>query len=130
MRNQNVLVIPHDLQRYDTLGDWYVDPFGVLQIHVSRLSDWRSQFAIAVHEMVEAELCERAGITAEEVDNFDMTFIGEGEPGDDRDCPYLAQHQIAEQVERAILAALGLSWEQHCKVCEEPISLGVEDYSA
>jgi hypothetical protein len=46
-------VIPHQKQRYDTVGDWHFTSKGDLKITVSKLSDPRYETLIAVHELVE-----------------------------------------------------------------------------
>lgn len=106
--------LPHALQRYDTVGDWQFAPRGnLLSVRVSRMRDERAEWAVALHEMVEALLCNAAGVSQEEVDRFDFGFLGEGEPGDDPAAPYAAQHTIATEIERRFVEALGLRWEDY-----------------
>jgi len=107
----NIRVIPHSAQRYDTVGDWYYEGPNKLFIRVSELGDWRMEVAVAVHELVEWILCERGKITESEVDRFDKTFEGDGEPGDDPRAPYHRQHCIATGIERILIALLGVSWK-------------------
>lgn len=122
--NQNGLkviieTIPHDKQRYPTVGDWKWDEDGTLHILISELSDWRRVALIAVHELVEVLLCKHAGITQEQVDKFDMDFEtnreagNEDEPGDDPDAPYVAEHCFATGVERLLCAGLGVDWKEY-----------------
>src|SRR5690242_16257207 len=61
-------------------GDWYIEPDGTLHITVTApdLSDPEATL-VAVHELVEAILCTRAGVTAAEVDAFDQKFEEEGQ---------------------------------------------------
>ncbi len=129
VKSVNVLTIPHNLQRYDTLGDWFTEN-GVLHIHVSRLRDWRSELAIAVHELIEAVMCDQAGITAEMVDEFDFEFVWrqesgeippEAEPGAAPGCPYASQHAVATEVERLLVELLGLKWDPHEQTCQEAL---------
>jgi hypothetical protein len=95
--------IPHKEQRYNTVGDWqYHDD--TLQIKVSK-SDPRSTILVAIHELIEAVLCLDAGISAEEVDEFDLDFQY-GEPGEHKDCPYRIQHTIASVVENIVMTAM------------------------
>ena len=44
--------IPHDHQRYNTVGDWQFSPDGTLHVKVSEMDDWRHEALIAVHEVV------------------------------------------------------------------------------
>ena len=56
-------VIPHQLQRYDTCGDYMYDASeGRLQIRVSATDDWCEAMTVAVHELVEALLVVQRGI--------------------------------------------------------------------
>jgi hypothetical protein len=115
--------IPHDQQRYPTVGDWYWSVHGnELHIKVSELGDWRYEVCVAIHEAVEAVLCEHAGIKQAAVDEFDQKFEKErddgrhalaDEPGDDKDAPYRKQHGIATGVERVLAAELGVDWNDY-----------------
>ena len=132
MLNEIVIrFIPHEEQRYDTCGDWQIehprklDPADELAratrlvISVSKSRSYRSNFAIAIHELVEALLCMEHGVTGEEVDQFDMAWTGEKsrvvcfEPGDDPAAPYYNEHQIATTVERIVVEAFGMPWHYH-----------------
>lgn len=111
--------IPHNCQRYDTCGDWVFNSDGSLDINVSKMPDERSEIAVALHELVEAFLCKKAGITAEVVDQFDMNWKSSilqkyAEPGDDPSAPYHRQHFQAEQIEIEFCTILGLDWDEHC----------------
>ena len=102
--------IPHKDQRYDTLGDWYTGPNG-LEIRVSReLGSPDARFLVALHELVEAYLCGKAGVTDEMVDRWDMTHVGSDdmEPGDLPGCPYGRQHRFAMLIEHLVAHELGL----------------------
>jgi hypothetical protein len=104
--------IPHKKQRYDTLGDWQFKN-DVLTIKISKIKSWKKEVSLAIHEMVEALLCKERRITTKAVDNWDLNFNGDGEPGDDRNCPYFSQHQDASVVERYLAKKLGLNWEEY-----------------
>lgn len=118
-----LLETPHDQQRYDTCGDWYTSSWAGLVIKVSHLKDRREMFLVAIHELIEAFLCECAGVTEAEVDQFDnghaqMALKGE-EPGDCITAPYYRQHQIATGIERILAAEVGVSWLEYEKHIEE-----------
>jgi hypothetical protein len=119
--------IPHENHRYTTVGDWYYDADGTLQIKVSALSDWRREALIAVHELVEVLLCKQDGITTESVDKFDKEFEAnrhpdnEDEPGDEPTAPYVKQHCMATGIERILAAALGVDWKPYeQELCDLP----------
>jgi len=112
-------IIPHDQQRYPTVGDWTFDGADNLTIKVSVLSDWRREMLIAVHELVEVLLCRYDGVTQEQVDKFDMDYErlrkegDESEPGDDPKAPYKRQHCVATGIERILAAELGVNWKEY-----------------
>ena len=116
--------IPHDQQRYDTAGDWIWEPNGDLTIRVSETGDWRANAAIGVHELVEVLLCKQEGIGQEVVDAFDMAYEArrpegdESEPGDDPAAPYNRQHCFATAVERMLIAAFGMTWNEYENLTE------------
>ncbi len=105
--------IPQDRQRYPTAGDWFHEG-DTLVLKISRMGSEVHQQAVAIHELVEALLCNVAGVTQEAVDRFDMV---EGkdldEPGFDAQAPYHVQHCWADVVERTFIAAAGVSWSAY-----------------
>jgi hypothetical protein len=115
----SIEVIPHEAQRYSTVGDWTFDGNGDLTIRVSKLSDWKREALIAIHELVEVVLCKHAGIGQEAVDLFDAEFEkhrhpdNEDEPGDEPSAPYVKQHCLATAVERMLAAELGVNWKEY-----------------
>jgi hypothetical protein len=133
--NVIITAVPHKTQRYDTCGDWYEAPAfweqmgatkdrsaGCLHVRVSAELPRKEQFLVAIHELIEAFLCEVAGVTEEQVDGFDFGYNlltpngGKGEPGDEFLAPYYHQHQIATAIERILAAEVQVNWleyEQH-----------------
>lgn len=118
--NISIEVIHHSQQRYDTVGDWQfvsgLKPEEELKIRVSRLSDWRYEALVGLHELIEALLCKVANVSTEDVDSYDMAYESnrapgdESEPGDHLEAPYYRQHCIASGVERVVAAILGVDW--------------------
>lgn len=108
-------VLPQSEQRYDTEGDWlWAD--NALEIQISRGvgdDDPRYGLLMLVHELVEALLCRSMGVTAVQVDAFDMLHQGDGEPGDLPSAPYHRQHMAAQAAERALADQLGVDWENY-----------------
>ena len=105
-----IQTIPHEDQRYPTVGDWvWIDDHNLV-IKVSHLGDRRYEALIAVHELVEALLCREHGITTEAADAFDKAFTGDGEPGDEPDCPYRREHAFATRIEMDLAAAMDVDW--------------------
>lgn len=112
--------IPHDQQRYETCGDYTTDADGALHIRVSHTED-DYDFLIAVHELIEAYLCAKRGITGEEIDAFDFAFERarkEGnfdEPGNNPAAPYFMEHKFATAIERQVSKELGVKWAVYDK---------------
>ena len=115
--------IPHKEQLYPTVGDWRWDDLGQLQIKVSDMGDWRYEFLVALHELVETMLCRQRDISPALVDEFDIAFeelreklpevIGDMEPGDMTSAPYYREHQFATRLEKQLAAELGVDWNNY-----------------
>lgn len=108
--------IPHRLQRYKTVGDWFTDLNGTIQIRASELSDENREFLVLIHELVEWYLCRFSMISQEEVDKFDKAHEDEQdevELGDLTDAPYRDQHCFATGIERLLAAELGVEWAEY-----------------
>ncbi len=101
--------LAHKKQRYDTLGDWF-ERDGFLQIRASILDNPDYEFLILLHELVEAWLCRKRGISEADVDRFDVNYVGDGEPGDDVTAPYHDEHRFATLIEKLMAAELGIDW--------------------
>ncbi|MDE1857455.1 MAG: hypothetical protein KGI26_00095 [Thaumarchaeota archaeon] len=123
-----VAQLPHRKQRYETVGDWI--PGKPAQIRVSRMKDQRYVFLVALHEMIEYELCKMHGISDEEVVAFDVNFEAErrlnlhpmdAEPGDHPKAPYRNEHEFATMIEMMVAQKLGVSWSDYEKTV---LSLG------
>lgn len=115
--------IPHDQQEYDTLGNWrlrdaiseqwgqYFGPY--MLIEVDEMGDWRKEFIVAIHEMVEAALCQHRGISQADVDAFDKSHLESPQPGDEPDAPYRREHEFATDIERLIGRELGVDLQSY-----------------
>lgn len=119
--NISIETIPHDCQRYPTVGDWQFDPVSsvegndTLLINVSSMGNQDSEFLIALHEMVEAYLCRKAGITDVQVDEWDMSHLESEDPGFIEGCPYKKQHDNALWIESIVATMLKVNWGEHCE---------------
>jgi hypothetical protein len=115
--------ISHLSQRYNTVGDWQWDKEGNLKIRVSETPSTGpfGSLIIGVHELVEAILCQRRGITTEMVDEFDLGYDAESdvEPGDNVECPCKAEHCFATGIERLLCSGLDVDWEPYEREIED-----------
>jgi hypothetical protein len=116
----NAYTVPHSEQRYDSAGDWRImaaehDPYVALVVHVSDLKDWRMEFLVAAHELIEAVLCKHRGITQAEVDAFDMAHLDAIEPGILADAPYRQEHIVACEIEERLARELEVDWIEYTR---------------
>lgn len=105
--------------RYPTVGDWRITESGI-EVDVLATQDPRYELLLAVHEVIEAWLCARAGITTDAVDTFDMEFVKihpdpNLEPGDDPKAPYHVQHNIATEIEKILAWRYNVKWSRYEK---------------
>ena len=121
----NIEVIPHKQERYNTIGDYWIDDKEVVQIRVSELGNRnqtdarRYEFLVILHELIEMGLCKFAGVDFRSIDNFDKDYESQrqpedmAEPGDDPKAPYKKQHLIATGIEKIVAAELGVDWQTY-----------------
>jgi hypothetical protein len=102
MFNCNIRTIPASQHRYETTGDWWYENGGAIQIRVSDLDNWKEEFLVAFHELIEAVLCKAHDIPEGSVTIFDITNNKLCEPGDSPDAPYHREHTFAMAIEKLI----------------------------
>lgn len=119
--------IPHASQRYPTCGDWFLDEQGDMQIKVSEEMGEDSCFLVGLHEMFEAKVALKRGVTVKQVDDFDIEYekahrkggaldgerLDESEPGDDPKCPVFVEHGLATAIEQIACVMMGIPWHEH-----------------
>ena len=119
-----IRVIPHNKQRYETIGDYFFDKKGGLQVRVSDLGDWRYNLAVIIHELIESGLCLVRGISFQDIDKFDMRFERERsaglhssdeEPGFSPNAPYLKEHRFATRIEKQLIKEFDINWDDYDK---------------
>lgn len=113
-----IKVIPNNEHRPGISGaDWYFDQAGDLQVRVSKMSDWRYETCLGIHEAVEAVLCKHNGVTVAQVDAFDQPFEDVKDNvtnvGDKTDAPYRREHSFATAAERIVAAELDVPWQEY-----------------
>jgi hypothetical protein len=115
----NIEVIPHEQQRYPTVGDYWIED-GVQQVRVSHLPDWRYEILVALHEIVELAITRHRGIPEGIISEFDVEFERfresgrrSGEPGDHPDSPYRKEHFFATNLERLLAGELDVDWFEY-----------------
>lgn len=126
MLNIEIKTIPDKDQRYNTVGDYYTTPEGKRVFAVSDMNNWKHEFLITLHELVESALCKEKGITDEAIDAFDIAYETnrtagdiDSEPGDDANAPYHHQHVFATKIEKMMAEELDVEWETYSKACAD-----------
>jgi hypothetical protein len=119
----SIETIPNNSQRYETIGDWWYDDKGDLQIRISEFEDLRHSMAVALHELFEAFAAYANKHSEEEVTKFDLWFEDEtkrgaipdslDEPGMHPACPYNEEHQYATGAEMILITLLGCNWWEY-----------------
>ncbi len=122
--------IPHEQQRYPTVGDYWEDENGVEQVRVSAMIDWRYEILVGVHELIELALARHRGISEKAISDFDIQFEAlkeqekvSGEAGDHPSAPYRNEHFFATSMERLLAAELDVDWSEYERYVD---SLGIK----
>jgi hypothetical protein len=123
-----IKVIPHNNQRYNTLGDWIPKSRNRMFIYVSDTGNKNYNNIIALHEFIEGTSCIEKGIKEDDVTDFDIMYEEERlkglhsiheEPGDDLRAPYFKEHQTATMIEKIFARELGVNWDYYESTCVE-----------
>lgn len=113
-----IQTMPHERQRYPTVGDWVFNQ-GVLDITVSDLHNPHFETLVALHEFVEAKLCEARGISEEQVSTWDKEHLDHPDPGSIPGCPYYREHLFALMLERTMAGELEVNWQEYEEALEK-----------
>lgn len=116
--------IAHEEQRYPTVGDYWRPevPHHALkrtEIRVSEMGNEAYELLVAIHEMVEEYLTREAGITEQQITQYDVQYEAArtaeslDEPGENEDAPYHKQHLTATEIERFIAERIGVDWDEY-----------------
>lgn len=121
--NIQISTIDHVAQRYPTVGDWdFRNPTNrkeELHVRVSAMGNEDFEFLVGLHEVVEAYLCHKRGITDEQVTDFDTRYEATRPPGDNSEpgnypeAPYHHEHVFASAVEKAVAREMGIDWDEY-----------------
>lgn len=124
-----IRTIAHEEQRYPTWADWeWLDMGSLLRISISRVSDPRYVYLAAIHELLEAIVCQHEQVTQTAVDAFDSDYenrriAGQNyaacgcritdDPGSDDHAPYRLAHKYAESVEYGLARLLSVDAKEY-----------------
>jgi hypothetical protein len=127
MLNIRIRTIPHHYQQYETVGNYWRDldaGHEVLEIRVSRMRDRRHEFLVALHELIEAFLCDWRRIPFGAITRFDIEYENarrrgdSSEPGACQRAPYRKEHHFAENIEKLVARELEVDWPQYNRAVE------------
>ncbi|NYZ80195.1 hypothetical protein H0N95_03035 [Candidatus Micrarchaeota archaeon] len=123
MKKIEIITVPYEKQRYETVGDYYRKN-GKWVIATSKMKDWRYEMLIAIHEVIELTLIRERGITVKEIEDFDKKWDKEyerglhskkDEPGFDKRAPFRKEHAFATKIEKMLAKELGVDWKKYEK---------------
>jgi hypothetical protein len=109
-----ITIIPHEGQRYPTIGDWQFKG-ETLQINVSDLQNDKFNALISIHEFIEAMQCHFNGITTEQVDAYDSKHedVGNADLDANVDAPYYKFHNDSTVVEWLLSRLFNVDWKEY-----------------
>lgn len=113
----DIATIPHKEHRYSTTGDFYLAN-DIEMVKVSDMQNDKYEFLVALHELIEMNLCKAHGVEWNEVDKFDIEHPELDEPGDSEEAPYHKEHMFASKIERMMADEMGINWEEYNKVMD------------
>lgn len=119
MTEIHIHALPYAQMRYPTFGDYQRFADDSLEITVVKLPDWRHEFLIGLHELIEEAVTRARGITEPEILAFDLAHLELADPGMDTRAPYHKEHVLATAIEMMVAQALGVDWAAYERACEE-----------
>lgn len=128
-----IVRVPIERQRFTTLGDWWEENPGEFVIAITEMVDWRYEFLILVHELIEWAVCQQRGVSTRKADEFDEMWeqeLAEGkhrvedEAGFDRRCPYRMGHIWGCRAEWLLAGLLKVRWHDYCQECNDVLIMG------
>jgi len=81
---------------------------GTLFFEVADLGNPHLTKVMLIHAIVEELLATYQEITSKVITDFDIAYKGDGEPGEELDCPYREAHLMAKGIEMILLAKMGI----------------------
>jgi hypothetical protein len=117
MLNISITTVPQNQMDYATVGD-YKGHKRRRFIEVAELKDWRWEFLIGYHELIEQNLQISLGISEESIVAWDLAHPDSDDPGNLPGCPYGDIHKFAEHAEKDMCIKCGWSWEEYCNTLD------------
>jgi hypothetical protein len=109
-----------DEMKYDTWDYYYYKEDGSLVFEIANTGVDSFNRLLLIHAMIEELLAQKDGITIKQIDEFDHSYHGKGEPGEEVKCPYRDAHVTAKGVEMILCAKMGIPWKVYEEnLCDE-----------
>jgi hypothetical protein len=109
-------IIPKGVMRNqyrESLGDYFLDEKGTLQIRAVEMPDLMYSHYILLHEYMEAIRCYRAGISLESIERWDASHADSDDPGSLKGAPYKREHDQSLTLERIACMQDGYEWQDY-----------------
>ena len=119
----NMQIIPIGCMRdaYKDGFDYWIDERDVLQVRIAEFENPDFAWFWAIHEVLEALRCIKAGIPLEAIEAFDAEHTDHEDPGSIPEAPYHKQHMQSMTVQHILCEQDGYSYEEYMDA--EPIPL-------
>lgn len=123
----NLQVIPHREQRYETVGDWWWDEEGVLQIRSSKMDNPRFEQLVLLRELVEVLLADWTrpretsrdyllNRTEDHDKSFELARVDEfSESGYEPKSPVYREHMIASAFEHIAALLMRVNYNEYTR---------------
>lgn len=121
----HIKTIPIENMRYPTVGDYWYDTEGVLEVRIAEMGNELYHKLVMIHELVEEALTKHRGLSEPDIMAFDLYYekrrdqglvSEDSEPGFDLNAPYLREHTLATSVEMMMCALAGESWSDYDRI--------------
>ena len=110
--NIAIFTVPHDDQTYSTCGNYGEGKLG-WWMSISRTGNWKYDFLVALHELLEMGFTKSNGVDWAEIDKFDISHPELDDPGWCPKAPYHKEHVAAEALERQAAILMGVNWLEY-----------------
>ena len=114
----------HQMRDPNGIGDYWWSADGALYITVAEMADERYEQLVALHELIEAILCQARGISETKIMKFDLENPDLDDPGMDPRAPYVCEHQTATGFELLMADQLGVIWMEYDEAVKDAIARG------
>ena len=118
MKEIHIKCIPHDEQRYETLGDYW-ETESKIEFRISDTGNANYNMAILMHEIWEEHRNRMLGIKEIDVTQFDINHPELDDPGLSKEAPYHATHMESDAIERVCIVMSHEDWIDYEKRCSE-----------